>query len=953
MCLINARSICNKTTVIKAYIVEDDSDMAALTETWLKEDDNVTLGDIRPKGYKFIHEDRKTGQRGGGVGLLYKKLMKIKEQKISHFNSFEYSESLIMCKINCVRNIIVYRPPPSEENCLTTALFFEEFQRFLEYLITKPEDLLITGDFNFHMDDKNNYYASRFKCLLDSFSLTQHVTEPTHKDGHTLDLVITRSSDEIISDLYVDVPTISDHSVIHFKINMRKPQPEEKVISYRKLDSIDSEKFKEDLRNSTFVKCPNQSLEGLFEQYNVDLASNLNKHAPIRKCKVIVRPNAPWYTDELRGEKRKRRKLERKMRKNKKSLSHKEKYIDQCKKYNELLIETRRVYYNDIFKEKEADQKKVFETANKLLHKKNELILPSHTSLEELSNRFADFFEEKIMKIRDNLDYSRRNEKFCGDSNNCASKMTNFTPCTEKQIHDIIKKTTSKQCPLDPLPTQLVKENIDILLPTITRIVNLSLQSGVMPSNMKEALLTPLLKKSDLDPEVMKNYRPISNLSYISKIIEKAVAEQLNTYCAQNNLQESFQSAYKPLHSTETALVRVNNDILTAVDEKNGVILLLLDLSAAFDTVDHSILLQRLKNKLGITGVALEWFKSYLHDRTQKVHINGTYSTSHTLSYGVPQGSVLGPILFSIYTMPLGELIRKHNLSFHFYADDTQLYIYFKRIEPCFPDSMSAAKAILEKCIQEIRVWMALNFLQLNDDKTECLLISSKYREKIPLNAIRIGNEDITPSCKARNIGVIFDHEMNMDYQISSIIRQCYYQIRRVGKIRKILTINSAKTIVHALITAKLDYCNSLLIGLPENQISRLQRLQNSAARLIYQTRKYDHVTPLLYELHWLPVRYRISYKVILLTYKGLNNLAPQYISDLLKLKETCHNLRSEDQQMLVETNIETVTYGGRAFSIIGPKLWNSCPVSIRKCETVIQFKNNLKTYLFGKAYGI
>ena len=198
---------------------------------------------------------------------------------------------------------------------------------------------------------------------------------------------------------------------------------------------------------------------------------------------------------------------------------------------------------------------------------------------------------------------------------------------------------------MDLLPATLLKQHFDLLLPIILRIVNLSLESGHFPSSLKTVVLSPLLTKANLDHEVLANYRPILNLKVISKISEKVVAVCLQKYLEANQLNEPLQSAYKPFHSCETALVRVHNDILVAIDKRHCVMLLLLDLSVAFDTVDHDILLTRLHSKYSISGIALEWFCSYLTNRSQFVLIEGCRSQSRELKCGVPQGSVLGLIL--------------------------------------------------------------------------------------------------------------------------------------------------------------------------------------------------------------------------------------------------------------------------------------------------------------------
>ncbi len=522
--------------------------------------------------------------------------------------------------------------------------------------------------------------------------------------------------------------------------------------------------------------------------------------------------------------------------------------------------------------------------------------------------------------------------------------LSDFEPASEEEVRKYIRESANKSCSLDPMPTWLVKECMDSLLPIITKIVNLSLSECCMPGQLKEAILTPLLKKIFLDCEVLKNFRPVSNLAYISKLIEKIVAIRIRNHSHTHNLQELMQSSYKQFHSTETAMVKVQNDLLRAIDDGNDVLLVLLDLSAAFDSVDHKILLKRLTSSLGVTGNALQWFHSYLTGRKQTVVIQGVESTERDLLCGVPQGSVLGPILFTIYTLPLGAIMRKHNIEFHLYADDSQLYLVFKR------SALTVSKVRMEHLIADVRSWMVLNMLGFNDDKTEFLVIHSKYRPFDELPLLTIGQQQVPTVDYARALGVIVDNTLTMEKHIKDISRKSFLQLRELSRIRKCLPRREAEIITHAFITSRLDYCNSLLYGLPDCMIGKLQKIQNSAARLITCTRKYDHITPILKELHWLPVQSRIDFKVLLLTYKALHGLAPQYLTDLLQRKPD-RGLRSDGQDLLVIPDTKLKTYGDRAFSRAAPYLWNSIPHTIRCSINVDVFKRSLKTYLFNRYF--
>ena len=301
----------------------------------------------------------------------------------------------------------------------------------------------------------------------------------------------------------------------------------------------------------------------------------------------------------------------------------------------------------------------------------------------------------------------------------------------------------------------------------------------------KMANVSPLLKKPSLERNELKNYRPVSNLAFVSRLIEKAVAVQLNDHLLENNLMEEFQSAYRKGHSTETALLRVQSDILCAVDQGKAAYLILLDLSAAFDTIDHDILLGYMETHLGICGTVLNWFQSYLCNRMQSVVIDGVASQPSALRYGVPQGSVLGPVLFCIYMLPLSQIIKAHNMSLHIYADDTQIYCFFK--VKSSPDADNALLAITQ-CVDDVRIWMAQSLLKLNEDKTEFLVISSPhYQQLVRGTSITVGDAVINSTVQCRNLGVIFDSKMDMKQHVSAVCRSAFFQLRKIGSIRKYL----------------------------------------------------------------------------------------------------------------------------------------------------------------------
>ena len=422
--------------------------------------------------------------------------------------------------------------------------------------------------------------------------------------------------------------------------------------------------------------------------------------------------------------------------------------------------------------------------------------------------------------------------------------------------------------------------------------------------------------------------------------------KQLQKHLSDNSLLETHQSAYRKDHSTETAVLSVLNGLLLNADERFVSLIALLDLSAAFDALDHSILLKRLEMTFGIRGSVLSWFASYLSDRTWSVVVDGMLSSPAPLVCGVPQGSVLGPALFTLYSQPLSDVIASHDCDFHKYADDTEL----SKSAP--PDEFCDIQAGIEGCIHDVLLWMNSNKLMLNTDKTEMMPVGSPARLRlVDGDSATVGGNTVPFKSSVRYLGVTIDQTLSMQEQIGSICRSCFLQLRRIASIRSYLSATTCARLVTALITSRLDYCNSVLAGLPAEQISRLQRVQNSAARLVLKKRKRDHVTPLLKELHWLPVAFRIHYKLALLAYRHFNSTLPSYLSTALCTYQPSRILRSSCEKLLKIPKRNMKSVGERSFSFTAPSVWNSLPASLRDTPSLSQFKSCLKTYLFRQAF--
>lgn len=593
----------------------------------------------------------------------------------------------------------------------------------------------------------------------------------------------------------------------------------------------------------------------------------------------------------------------------------------------------------------------MFKTVNELLNKTNKAV-PDTDSPVDLANDFGRFFIGKVNKIRTEVDDmvpsndSETVESYL-KSSPVTCEFSEFKEVTNNELLEVIKKYPNKSCALDPMPTWLVKQHIDVLLPTLCRIVNTSLQSGVFPNDLHKSIITPVLKKTTLNHNILKNYRPIANLEFTSKVLEKCAASQTTEYINSHNLSEPMQSAYRSCHSTETALACVHNDFMRAIDNQKAVLLLMLDLSAAFDTVDHRIFLHRLRDDFGIVGPALKWYSTYLEDRSFRVFVSGEYSHDFSMNYGLTQGSVTGPFGFVVYTHDIGRILRHHNILYHIYADDIQMYMI---VDPNIPGDVQCALFKLSRCVADIQHWLIENKLKQNQDKTEFFIAASlNHLKKMGNISLHLDGVEILPSKSVRNLGIVFDDQMNMSNHVTQLCKSINWLIRNISRIRPYIDFDTCHNTVRAIILSRLDYCNVLLNRVSKKDLKRLQILQNKCARLICLKPKFEHATPLLNQLHWLPVSERIMYKTLLMVYKSMNGLSPRYIQDCLVVKTTSSDMMSTRStgSTYFMLPIAKKCAGERAFSVAAPFLWNRLPEHIRNAASLSIFKTSLKSYLF------
>ena len=339
-------------------------------------------------------------------------------------------------------------------------------------------------------------------------------------------------------------------------------------------------------------------------------------------------------------------------------------------------------------------------------------------------------------------------------------------------------------------------------------------------------------------------------------------------------------------------MMKVANDLLMAVDSGKPTVLLSLDISAAFDMLDHNRLLQRSNELFGLAGQVISWLESYLSGRTNYIAVGNCRSSAVSSTSGVPQGSVLGPLLFSIFTTPVGRLISVFNVSYHQYADDTQLYTSV---------DLSSDKDIinLSNCADAVTKWHLVNMLLLNPSKTEVLITGTRQQvakfDSAPTgtNTIQFADTTVPYSKSVRILGVTIDQHLTFDSHVTNVVQSCNYHIRSLRHIRRLIDKDTANTLACSIVASRLDYCNALLYGVTIRNFKRLQRVQNSLARVVCNAPYRSSAIPLLKELHWLPVEQRVKYKIATMTYKVRLYQQPTYLHEFVKDYQPVRSLRS------------------------------------------------------------
>ena len=947
-CLWNCRSAFYKLPFISQLFSDKELDFLMLSETWHAKSMpgkldvfNATFLDYTKAedlDVAILSKARGSGKRGGGVAFIFQASLNftIYAIDLAEPTSFEY----LSCKrkgVSPVVIVVIYRPPS-----VSFVTFLLEFERLLLALSDMTHPWIIAGDFNIKITDDTNHNTISFGNLISDYNCGLGLpNQPTHSGGNTLDFaVFSEDMSSRCSSLSVDNnESPSDHFPVLFKVDHPSTHSAgsyeyRKLQWYRNIRAIDAGNFKLDLHNklSPLLENNESRFSSYLQEYNNLLTSVLDDHAPLLSS-LQSDPRPPWIDHEYRSARALRNRL--------KNSSNRSAYNAQRRLCGRLITQKRQAYNSNLINSA-TDQGELFKVVNKIVGKDiHRGTLPSCNDNTVLADKFNDFFIKKVLKTRQTIPSVTKDPllDYGADASLPFSgcELDHFVPTSCSELESIIRDHGVKTGPGDPFPPCLIKKHLSVLLPHFVNLVNLSL-SDVSCDGIKEAHVVPILKSLQLDADEFKSYRPVSLLSFVSKLVERVVHKRINDHLSENNLSCPTQYGYKKDHSCETLLVKLMDDIMIGVDNKSGVVVLIVDLSAAFDTVDHDVLIKILRSKYHISGNALAWIKSFLSGRSQSVKIGDSLSGTLSVLYGVPQGSILGPLLFNLYCASIDHAFKSAGFDSMGYADDNLGL-------RCFPafSSLSTLLSVVPNCIQSVNDWADAHFLKLNREKTQLMVFGdSQFRKTFQFDSFRCNLGSRIPiSGSVKLLGFHIDSDLKFGEHVSSIVSSINYALRNLRPVRKFLSRKDAETIIHALITSKLDQCNSLLIGVSRQNLAKLQVAQNSALRYVLKLNPRSPVSRYYKELHWLTVEKRIYFKFLVVIFKSLNNRAPDQLVEKLKI--------SSPIDMILDESVfrPTSAIGRGAFSYLAPRYWNGLPRDLRVIPLLTQFKACLKTYLY------
>ena len=931
---LNSRSL-NKNFIELKYVLDNTHfDAFAVSETWLTK--NTPKSRYILENFQIFRNDRQN-KRGGGVCVFVRDHYICKKIKIPNVN--DLSEMLwveVTTKKAKIAVGVFYKPPKMPYAC------FEKVFDSLLHIYSKYQHTMLLGDFNVNMlkpDSPEVRALNNF--IIEPFDLKQLIKNPTRitKNSSTLiDLILVAHEENVLFSGCCDAPGVSDHHFTYMAYNIKKQKFQPQILKKRVFKNFDFNAFK------IFAETINWESIITVSDVNtkVTILENLINHAldpfaPYRTFTIRKPGGTPWITDEIKAKMNQRDRAKDSFNKTKDS-----KFLDAFKilrnGVSSMMRKSQIKMFNEEINAKVKCAKDFYKSAVKLniiADKKasgNGSYNFSATELNDcfLSNNNAEineqFIDEKITAMYDN-------------SIPCIHKFS-FDHVTESDVIKIVKSISTNSRGVDDINSFILKLLIHRISGVLTHIINISFEHNIFPDRWKLAIIKPIPKI--LCPLQPSDFRPISLLPTLSKIIEKLANRQIVNYVTDHCLLDVYQSAYRLNHSTTTALLKICDDILESIEDNEVTLMVFLDFSKAFDTVNHRLLLEKLKI-LGFDSSALNWIKSYLSNRFQMVKVGDTFSEWKQIKNGVPQGSILGPLLFTILTSDMRKCFRFGN--YHEYADDTNEYLNTT------VENLNDSIQNINQDMKRVGEYCKNNILKLNEGKCEFMIMGSKHAmskvKELNLDHIIINDKPIKRVDHAKYLGLTFDEVLSWNKQVNICISKAIGKFKQFSNCKRMLSMESKKIFCESMVLSQFNYADIVYMNMNKITQNKIEKILNICIRYIFNANKSSafSITEHRKKLGWLNMSERRASHGLTLMYKIVNGLAPNYLSDLITFTNEIHhiNTRSSSGKKIWICKDIKLKSRRSAFFFSMSTLYNNLPENITNSKSVDGFKDKIK----------